>query len=120
MNQKKSYDGPPSHFVNAKRVSTQTDKNGREYTKLTFGIYETKSGQVNTLDELLDVLEQYRGRQVNIEVRTESQDNGYDRAYVRVTEMIPKNSGQAKFTPKTSSKQANIRQQASKFANGVE
>ena len=119
MNQKQ-YDGPPSFFVNAKRVSTGTDSKGRTQTKLTFGTYTTKEGEVNTCDELIDILNQYRGKQVNLDVRIEKQEGGYDRAFVRVTEMIPKSQGGAKFTPKTNSRQSKIQEQANKFRNGVE
>lgn len=88
----------PATFVNVKRVRQAQDSKGREQLVLTFGLTKGRNGEeINTADALIDALEQYRGKQVNLDVRIEEKDSGNGRtfpsAFVRVVEMIPKGQG---------------------------
>ena len=102
----------PATFVDVKRVRTgDKDSKGRDKTVLTFGLInrETEDGstfQKNSLDDLIAALQQYQGKQVNfsihMEEKTSSQGSKFKSAFVKITEMIPKDQAQAKtaFVPK--------------------
>lgn len=116
----------PMHFVNAKRVRVgEKTKNGADKTVLTFGLTKDRDGnEINTLDQLIDTLLQYQGKQVNLSVfvrEVESNGRTFPSASVGITEMVPRGEGggQTKFVPKkstsTATENANkIRQQFSK------
>jgi hypothetical protein len=125
--QQKQYDKPMT-FVNTKRVRTgDVTAKGAEKTVLTFGLtkdYKT-GAEINTLDQLIDALLPYQGKQVNFSVfiqEKEKDGRTFPTAYVGITEMIPKDQqqSQTRFVPKASkgaTAQANadkIRQQFSK------
>lgn len=125
--EQKQYDKPMT-FVNTKRVRTgdKTAK-GADKTTLTFGLMKDfKTGaEVNSLDQLIDALLPYQGKQVNMSVFIqEKESNGrvFPTAYIGITEMIPKDQGVStpRFVPKASTAQnaaanANrVRQQLSK------
>lgn len=122
MSNQKQYDGPPSTFVNVKRVKRGEDSKQRETLTVTFGLTKDKEGnEVNTLDNLIEALTALQGRQANITIHMEEKDGGNGRsflsAFARVTEMIPRAegggpSGGAKFTPKTNNRQADVQQRA--------
>jgi hypothetical protein len=122
----------PSTLVNVKRVRKGTEKKGKNQDQdqlvITFGLYEDFTTGVtrNSLDELIETLLPYQGKQVNLDIRVSQKQSKsgkkFDTAFVIVKEMIPKEQtqGRATYTTKASSKQDTIRKQASKFANGVE
>lgn len=101
----KQYDGPPSKFVNVKRVKQGEDSKGRETLTVTFGLTKTQDGvEVNTLNTLIDALTELQGKQANITIHMEEKqtDNGrsFLSAFARVTEMIPKSQGTTTYVPK--------------------
>lgn len=107
--QKAQYDGPPSTFVNAKRVKEGEDSKGRRTTQMTFGLKNNRDGvEVNTADDLRNALNALEGKQVNITFHVEDVDAGNGRTFAggfaRVTEMIPKDQqqGRTAFVPKQS------------------
>ncbi len=123
MSEQKVYDKPMT-FVNAKRIRTgdKTAK-GANKTTVTFGLVnDFKTGvEVNTADQLIAALEQYRGKQVNIMLFVEDKEHDgrkFQSAYVGVTEMIPKDQqpGKATFVPKSSQTAAKIEAKAKQLA----
>lgn len=95
--------------MNVKRVRRGTDKSEREVLALTFGI--DKQTGANGADALIEALEAYRGKQVNLDIRLSEKETKtgqkFDSAFVIVKEMIPK--GQATtstFTPKNKDRAA--------------
>ena len=110
MSNNTKYDGPPSTFVNVKRVKEGQDSKGRNTLTVTFGTKTDKNGvEVNTLDQLIDALTALRGKQANITLHLEDvqTDRGttFKTAFARVTEMIPRGAtggGKAQFVPKQS------------------
>jgi hypothetical protein len=97
-------------LVNVKRVRRAEGKGkagNQEQLVLTFGT--GKEGE-DGLESLLNALEQYRGRQVNFDIRITQQKGKtgtFDSAFVIVKEMIPKAEGTTTFVPKgTASKGA--------------
>ncbi len=121
--QNKQYDGPPSTFVNVKRVKAgEQDDKGREKTVLTFGLQTDRNGnEVNTCDQLIEALEQYRGKQVNIDIRVgeaeSAQGRKFPTAFVRIYEMIPKDAqaGRVAFVPKKPSRTDDVKARAAKI-----
>lgn len=115
MSEAKTYDLPAT-FVNVKRVkSGEKDSKGRDVVKLTFGTGEDRQGNAtNGCDQLIAALEQYRGKQVNLDIRIgEAEANGrkFPTAFVRVVEMIPKDDARSgavrtEFVPKVSKTEA--------------
>lgn len=104
--QNRQYDGPHSTFVSVKRVKEGEDAKGRRQTVVTIGL--DKEGN-NHLDTLIDTLTALRGKQVNLDIRVEDKDAGNGRsfpsAFLRVTEMIPKDAGgggRVAYVPKQS------------------
>lgn len=98
MSQPQKYDGPPSTFVNLKRVKQGEDSKGRETVTATFGLTTTKDGvEVNTLDNLIEALTALQGKQANITIHMEEKEAGGGRSFLsgfaRVTEMVPKSAG---------------------------
>ncbi len=119
----KVYDKPMT-FVNAKRVRTgdKTAK-GANKTTVTFGLVnDFKTGaEVNTADQLITALEQYRGKQVNLMIFVEDKEHDgrkFQSAYVGVTEMIPKDQtqGKATFVPKNQTTAAKIEAKSKQLA----
>lgn len=110
MQQKKAYDGPPSTFVNVKRVKTGEDSKGRDTVTVTFGLTKGKDDvEVNTLDALIDALLPLQGKQANLTIHMQEVQSNDGRtflsAFARVTEMIPRGAGgggKTQFVPKTS------------------
>lgn len=96
--EQRQYDKPMT-FVKTKRVRTgDVTAKGAEKTVLTFGLVKNfKTGaEENTLDILLEALEQYRGKQVNLTVFLEQKEKDgrtFPSAYIGITEMIPKSEG---------------------------
>lgn len=119
--QTKQYDGPPSTFVNVKRVKQETDDKGRDKVVLTFGTYTDKNDvERNSLNELIDALLVLQGKQANLDVRIEMREaqSGakYPSAFVRVTEMIPRAQGQTQFVAKGStSRTTDVKARAAKI-----
>lgn len=124
----------PSTLVNVKRVRQETGKGksgDQEATVLTFGIYEdfrTKETK-NSLDELIDALLPYKGKQVNFDIRVSEKTGAggktFPTAFVIVKEMIPRGDTpsvgvKTTYTAKTSSRQTDIKNQAAKFSRGIE
>lgn len=109
--QQKQYDGPPSTFVNLKRVKLgEKDSKGKDKYAFTFGTTTDRDGNtINTADQLIAALIPYQGKQVNLcfhvgEVES-AQGRTFPSGYVRVTEMIPKDvaaGGKTAFVPKQS------------------
>lgn len=95
MSNQQQYDLPAT-FVNVKRVKVDKDSKGRDQVKLTFGLTKDKNGQeVNSADQLIEALEQYRGKQVNFDIRIGEAESGgrtFPTAFVRIVEMIPKDA----------------------------
>lgn len=117
MSQQKTYDGPPSTFVNVKRVKTGEDSKGRNTLTATFGLTKGRDGaEVNTLDTLIDALTALRGKQANITIHMEEKEvegtgRSFLSAFARVTEMIPRDAGGGKTA--YVSKKSNAAQTAS-------
>ncbi len=110
----------PATFVNVKRVRTEIDKKNRQQTVFTFGLGTDKQGNpTNGLDQLIDALTPYRGKQINLDFRVEEKEvNGrkFPSAFVRVVEMIPKDQQTTTtYVPKTSSKAEQVKAQAAKL-----
>lgn len=124
-NEEKQYDKPMT-FVNAKRVRTgDTTKSGAEKTVVTFGLVKNyKTGEEeNSLDQLIAALEQYRGKQVNLNIFIQDKEDSntgrtFQSCYVGVTEMIPKYQAQAKtaFVPKANAKAAALKAKTDKLS----
>jgi hypothetical protein len=129
--QNKQYDGPPSTFVNVKRVKKGEDSKGRETLTVCFGLTKSKDGnEVNTLPDLVSALGilAAEGKQANITIHMEEKQSAdgyaFTSAFARVTEMIPKGqgggAGRTQFVPKASKGQtaaasaANVRAQFNK------
>ncbi len=117
--EKKQYDKPMT-FVNAKRIRTgdKTTK-GADKTTVTFGLMnDFKTNQeVNTADQLIAALEQYRGKQINLVIYVQDKEHEgrkFQSAFVGVTEMIPKDQQQGKtaFVPKNQSRSNDIKAKA--------
>lgn len=121
----------PATFVNVKRVRTgEQDSKGRDKTVLTFGLGKDPQGnEVNGLDSLISALLPYQGKQVNfaihVEEKTTPQGRTFPSAFVKITEMIPKDQGggpQGKtvYAPKAQSRSEAVKATAaaikSKFA----
>jgi hypothetical protein len=121
--QTKQYDGPPSTFVNVKRVKQETDDKGRERTQITLGTYtDSRTGvERNSLNELIEALLVLQDKQVNLDIRVEMKESSDGRkfpsAFLRVTEMIPKNAGGGKtaFVPKTQGRASDVKARAAKI-----
>lgn len=102
----------PATFVNVKRVLQGKDAKDRDQVKLTFGLTRDREGnEINTCDQLIEALEQYRGKQVNFDIRIgEAESNGrkFPTAFVRIVEMIPKDGPATKtvYVPKASKAEA--------------
>lgn len=112
--QNKQYDGPPSTFVNTKRVRLGEDSKGRQTTTVTFGLTKNRDGvEINSADSLREALNALEGKQVNLTIHVEEKvsDQGrkFPSAFVRVTEMIPKDAGgggRTQYVPKASKAEA--------------
>ncbi len=120
--QQQQYDTPAT-FVNVKRVRKELDTKKREQVVFTFGLGKDKQGnEVNGADQLIAALEQYRGKQVNldfrIEEKTSEQGRTFPSAFCRIVEMIPKDQqqGKATYVPKNQSKAQNLQDKANKLA----
>lgn len=101
------YDGPPSTFVNVKRVKQEKDTKGRDKVQITLGTYTDKAGvERNSLNELIDVLLTLQGKQANFDIRIEMKESSsgakFPSAFLRVAEMVPRGAGSVQFTPKAS------------------
>lgn len=119
----------PSTLIPVKRVRTETGKGKKgdqEQIVLTFGL--NKEGG-NDLDTLIDTLQEYRGKQINFDVRisekTSERGTKFPSAFVLVKEMIPRNDDAGgvqrttTFTKKPS-RQDKIKAEAKKFEKGIE
>lgn len=125
MQQNKPYDGPPSTFVNVKRVKIgEQDSKGREKYAFTLGLTNDQSGtEINTCDQLINALLPLQGKQVNLVFHVgeaQSADGrSFPTAFLRVTEMIPKSAGggQTRFVPKTATpnRAADVKARAAKI-----
>ena len=107
MSQNQQY-SQPATFVGTKRVRVgEKDSKGRDKTTLTFGIQSRDGQEINTLDQLIEALLPLRGKQANLTVYIEEKQtqNGrtFPSAFVRVTEMIPREQGggRTQFVPKS-------------------
>lgn len=108
-------------LVNVKRVRRDTDKGGRDKLVLTFGTdKEGKDGLV----QLIDALEQYRGKQVNFDIRVQEKQasNGstFDSAFVIIKEMIPKDQAQTTYVPKNTARATTVKASADKIRKQFE
>lgn len=129
MSQQKTYDGPPSTFVNVKRVKEGQDSKGRDTLTVTFGLTTDQSGaEINTLDALIDALTTLQGKQANITIHLEDKQSSDGRtfksAFARVTEMIPRGApggmpSKAQYVPKaaSASRTEAVKAQAAKIRN---
>ncbi len=113
----------PATFVNVKRVRLgDKDSKGRDKMTLTFGLGSDRAGnEVNNLNSLIAALEQYRDKQVNFTIHTEEKEDPQSKrkfpsAFIKITEMIPKDQQQGKvaFVPKAD-KKANVQANAAKI-----
>ena len=116
--QQKQYDGPPSTFVNVKRIKQGKDDKGRDKLVLTVGL--NRDGR-NDLDTLIDALTALRGKQANLDIRV-SETQGADgrtfpTAFIRVVDMVPKSEGAGKttFVPKNQARANNVKASAQKI-----
>ena len=114
----------PATFVSVKRVRTgEKDSKGRDRTVLTFGLGKDPQGnEINGLDALIAALLPYQGKQVNfavhLEEKTTPQGRKFPSAFVKITEMIPKDAGgggQTQFVPKNQTRNQSIRATAEKI-----
>ena len=124
MNQGTQENQVPSTLINVKRVRTETGKGknqDQEAVVLTFGLDQEGN---NGLDTLIDTLEQYRGKQVNFDIRltdkTSKTGQSFKSAFVIVKEMIPRGSGGGQTYTKKPGRQEKIKADAAKFKNGIE
>lgn len=113
-NQNKQYDGPPSTFVNLKRVKQGEDSKGRQTVTATFGLTKDKDGnEVNTLLPLAEAINDLasQGKQANLTIHFEEKDGGQGRTFLsgfaRITEMVPRGAngggaGKTAYVPKKS------------------
>lgn len=123
MGNDKKYDGPPSTFVNLKRIKVgEKDGAGRDKYSFVFGLTKDQQGnEVNTCDQLIHALTALQGKQVNLTFHVgeaQSPDGRtFPTGFARVTEMIPKDQlrGQTQFVPKTSSRIDKVKEQAAKL-----
>jgi hypothetical protein len=97
--------------VNVKRVKQEKDAKNRDKVKLTFGTYTDKNGtERNSLQELINALLELTGEgksgqanlDIRIEMKTSDRGSQFPSAFVMVTEMVPKATGETRFVPKTS------------------
>ena len=123
--QNKVYDVPAT-FVNVKRVKLEQDDKKRDKMVFTFGLGEDKNGNpTNGCDQLIEALQQYKGKQVNLDFRVEEKEykgKKFPSAFVRIVEMIPKDqqASQTAFVPKASKAdqvKANAERLAKQFAD---
>lgn len=80
-------------LLNVKRVTEETNQGKKQdQDKHLFCIGENSDGS-NEFDKLLEVLQQYKGKQVNFDFRVtdkEHQGRKYRGAFLIVKEMVPK------------------------------
>ncbi len=128
MSDQQQYDKPAT-FVNVKRVRVdEKDAKGRDRTTITFGLGTDRQGNpTNGLDALIAALLPYQGKQVNLTIYTEEKTSAQGRkfpsAFVKVTEMIPKDqqttapAGKSQFVPKTQDRNQAVKNKAEEIRN---
>lgn len=103
-------------IINVKRVTEAQNtkqKNDKEFVedKLMFCIGENRDGS-NELDKFIDVISQYKGKQVNLDFRIkddEYQGRKYRASYLIVKEMVPSGTGKGFSKPKAGKTADDIR-----------
>jgi hypothetical protein len=110
-------------IVNVKRVRKGQDHAGREKLVLTFGL---DSEGNNGLEALIAALQEYAGKQVNFDIRVEEKTSKsgskFDAAFVKITEMIPRDQAgaQTTFVPKGTARANAAKANAEKVKRAIE
>ncbi len=124
----------PATFVNLKRVRgltknkvtgvtevTEQDSKKRAKINLTFGLGTDRQGNPNNgADQLIEALLPYQGKQVNftiyVEEKTSSQGRVFPSAFVKITEMIPRDEApmgmKTQFVAKTTTRAQDVKNRA--------
>lgn len=112
-----------------KRVRRATDSKGREQLVLTFGLGTDREGNaINGADNLIEALQEYRGKQINFDVRLEkkvgARGTEFDTGFVVVKEMIPKDDprntpAKTKFVPKGQARTEELKNNAERVRASI-
>lgn len=112
-----------------KRVRRATDAKGREQLVLTFGLGTDREGnEINGADNLIAALQEYKGKQINFDVRLEkkvgARGTEFDTGFVVVKEMIPKDDPRSvppktKFVPKGQARTAELKTNAERVRASI-